>query len=852
MAGQIISLRENVTEAQIQSALDSLNDGDTLVFPKDKVINIFNGLNLSTSNKLITLDLNGSTLQQAGDSTPLSINGSHADGVSATLGTDSRGQTTLQYAGANSVSIGDYVKVYSDDVLPNDQGAATRLGQAMKVVAVHGNTLTLEGELYNSELYNDNVRASAYEDGRAIVKNGTVRGDQTHPGWAQNLIDVRSTVGTQIDGVTVRDGNSMGINFVDSVNGRVTQSAAINLTDDTPHGHYGYGVHSASSIGTTVDGFYAEAVRHAVDDNAVGLWATHVNPAKYGADLEMRVSNVIARETTSYAFSWHSEGRFNLVTDSIVADSYGVLGARGTDNQFSNISGAGNYRGVVFFEYGDGDARRIDVSNINLKENSGYAYYRQNDAEDNSITNGTFEILSNKVTIGPNDPSTKLTNVQLKIGAFAINETIKGTSGADQILGAKGDDVIFGYGGKDYIWGGEGKDTLTGGASYDRFAYYAVSEGGDTITDFTKGDVLDVSVMAKSLGWKSLEGHTRFLQSGADTLFQVDADGGGDSYVTMATLQNVSAKTLGNSAISMDIAVTTNGTQYNGPVTSIANASATLPLQFSEWDSLKNQIGLDNYDDRLLGSDRADLLIGLSGDDYLEGRAGDDILAGGAGADKMMGGSGRDTASYADSSKGLTASLDAPNNNTGDAKGDIYRQIENLSGSEYGDKLVGNDSVNSIWGKAGNDTLYGLGGMDKLYGDAGNDTLYGGSHNDLLNGGSGNDRLVGGAGYDTLTGDSGADTFVIGAPGDGVDKITDFQHGIDVISLSEFGISAIGKVSFLSSYEIPDAANHSPTLLYSTSTGTLMWDADGSGSGEAVKVAELQNHAALSIGDFVI
>lgn len=35
-------------------------------------------------------------------------------------------------------------------------------------------------------------------------------------------------------------------------------------------------------------------------------------------------------------------------------------------------------------------------------------------------------------------------------------------------------------------------------------------------------------------------GHLRFQQSGSDTLVQVDANGGGDNYITAATLVGVS------------------------------------------------------------------------------------------------------------------------------------------------------------------------------------------------------------------------------------------------------------------------------------------------------------------------
>lgn len=47
--------------------------------------------------------------------------------------------------------------------------------------------------------------------------------------------------------------------------------------------------------------------------------------------------------------------------------------------------------------------------------------------------------------------------------------------------------------------------------------------------------------------------------------------------------------------------------------------------------------------DRLVGSDGADVFKGLSGSDTLYGLAGDDVLSGGAGKDFLYGGAGRDT-----------------------------------------------------------------------------------------------------------------------------------------------------------------------------------------------------------------
>jgi hypothetical protein len=69
----------------------------------------------------------------------------------------------------------------------------------------------------------------------------------------------------------------------------------------------------------------------------------------------------------------------------------------------------------------------------------------------------------------------------------------------------------------------------------------------------------------------------------------------------------------------------------------------------------------------------------------------------------LLGGAGGDTASYSTAGTSLTVSLTNPFTNTGDADGDSYSSIENLSGSNFGDLLVGNSGVNSLQGLGGDD-----------------------------------------------------------------------------------------------------------------------------------------------------
>ncbi|MGH1578853.1 MAG: hypothetical protein ACRBCU_16650, partial [Planktotalea sp.] len=142
----------------------------------------------------------------------------------------------------------------------------------------------------------------------------------------------------------------------------------------------------------------------------------------------------------------------------------------------------------------------------------------------------------------------------------------------------------------------------------------------------------------------------------------------------------------------------------------------------------------------------ADTLLGLDGND---------TLIGGAGADSLDGGAGVDTASYAGAGAGVIADLRGVQAQTGDALGDVFTGIENLTGSGFDDALYGDNSGNLLIGGAGDDTLRPTGGDDTVIGGDGDDVIYAHTGQDVIEGNAGNDTLQGGEGDDTLTGGAG-------------------------------------------------------------------------------------------------
>ncbi len=143
--------------------------------------------------------------------------------------------------------------------------------------------------------------------------------------------------------------------------------------------------------------------------------------------------------------------------------------------------------------------------------------------------------------------------------------------------------------------------------------------------------------------------------------------------------------------------------------------------------------------DTVTGTDDSNMISGGGGDDVLSGAVGDDMLIGGAGGDTLDGGVGVDTVGYSDAEAGVRVGLAGQITQTGDAVGDSFVDIENLSGSNFNDVLYGDSASNVINGNGGSDQLRGADGADELLGGDGDDFLWGDAGADVINGGAGND-----------------------------------------------------------------------------------------------------------------
>nr|WP_280523764.1 calcium-binding protein [Rhizobium sullae] len=383
-------------------------------------------------------------------------------------------------------------------------------------------------------------------------------------------------------------------------------------------------------------------------------------------------------------------------------------------------------------------------------------------------------------------------------------ENLTGSTFADTLTGNAGVNRLNGSAGDDLLIGGAGADRLIGGSGVDIASYYTATAG-------VKVSLLDSSVNTGD--------------AAGDTYSEIENLTGSTFADTLTG--NAGANRLNGSA-GDDLLIGGAGADrlIGGSGVDIASYyTATAGVKVSLLDSSVNtgDAAGDTYSEieNLTGSSQADTLYGNAGVNRLNGSAGDDLLIGGAGADRLIGGSGVDIASYYTATAGVKVSLLDSSVNTGDAAGDTYSEIENLTGSTFADTLTGNAGVNRLNGSAGDDLLIGGAGADRLIGgngvdiasyytatagvkvslldssvntgDAGGDTyseienltgstfadtLTGNAGANRLNGSLGDDQINGGGGNDMLMGGTGDDTFVFLA-NFGKDIVEDFVAASD-------------------------------------------------------------------------
>jgi Ca2+-binding RTX toxin-like protein len=374
-------------------------------------------------------------------------------------------------------------------------------------------------------------------------------------------------------------------------------------------------------------------------------------------------------------------------------------------------------------------------------------------------------------------------------------ESLLGSVYADSLTGDNGANVLDGGGGSDVLNGGGGNDrflvrsqfsaitTIDGGAGDADFVVLDtgtawnvdLATGTGTSINGAGVQISNVEILSASDNSDILgagAGTTIRALGGSDTVYASTAatqilDGGDDidtldlSRFTTLNAALVVNLTTGlsslsgarfwnfenaNGGASADSITGTTGANtlfgFNGNDRLNALDGADTLYGGAGDDTLLGGAGLDYLSgddgaDRLEGGDDADTLLGGANNDTILGGAGNDLIIGGAGDDVIDGGDDIDTVGFVDATIGVSVDLRNTNlQNTNGSGLDTFRNVENVTGTLFGDFIQGSSGANTLNGSGGIDTIFGHGGNDIVNGGDGSDTLDGGAGNDTINGGA--------------------------------------------------------------------------------------------------------------------
>jgi len=311
---------------------------------------------------------------------------------------------------------------------------------------------------------------------------------------------------------------------------------------------------------TVVKSTYGTSIFHSVDDGSLGLNGDNLNHAAAEVDVEKGTLKIGFEDTKGGGDKDYDDATFTLdlgftnaalvskIPTSKVAGNRDdvMLGGDGNDTMFG-MSGNDDIRGEDGNDrlWGNSGNDRLDggkgndelrggAGNDELYDGDGNDLVRGDSGDDRLVAgegNDTYNGGSGFDTL---DFSAAKNGMQIDLHKhFAVGmghdtiesiEAIVGSQHDDWIRGNKNANTLDGGAGNDFLRGMGGADILTGGAGRDTFQWQLKDvvldgkhQGVDTITDFSKEDVLDFSKLLSGAKWKSIDEVVAVKDDGANS-----------------------------------------------------------------------------------------------------------------------------------------------------------------------------------------------------------------------------------------------------------------------------------------------------------------------------------------------
>ena len=399
------------------------------------------------------------------------------------------------------------------------------------------------------------------------------------------------------------------------------------------------------------------------------------------------------------------------------------------------------------------------------------------------------------------------------------NDVINGTAGNDWqgFLGIDAGNDRYNMGlGDDFIYGGSGNDTMNGGDGYDVLSYGRTtwSEGQAAF----KGIIVNMNtgVLQDAWGGRDVISNFEEVQGSRfnDTFFGSDTqrdrfqggrgrdtiDGGANSYDATGTIRTEDRRDQ----------VNYDNDYWNGGRRGIIVDLETNADPASIRGTIRDGFGnIDTVIDieRVIGTRFDDIFVGSRMNNRFSGAEGVDSYNGSGGIDNID--FGRSFANTAQT--GVIVDLARANGqiqNDGFGNVETAISIEELSGGNLNDRLIGDAQDNFFEGRQGADILTGRGGVDYFF------------------------------------------WYEQGELGQG-DRVTDFVATGPAADKLAFEVANFSGMTGTAVVANGNAATQAVgTFIFNAVNDTLYWDSDGTGANAREAIAVLANVASLSAANF--
>ncbi len=487
---------------------------------------------------------------------------------------------TLTFDANNSITFND-INLIEEFVFNGAAAIDLATLQSLATTSIDFNAYTVTGyggSQNVSDIY-------AIEDGGATLhlsENTWEKIDFAYTVTADTILefDFKSTSIGDLHGVGFVNNNAVNASNLFRVFG--TQNSGIGNTD-TYDGDLGNWVHYSINVGEYYTGAFSYMLFENDDDTSV-------------PDADSFFRNVLVYENTAEPISVSPE-----IIDFAVSDFVSYKGQDETTSTFDVVDKtqmhiAGNSWKVLDFDYTvtDNTYVQLDYQTVVQGEIQGLVFlpvgrsitgggtshnaaeiirldgYQSLSSGQNTLyseTAGTWETITVKLSdynaigtqidnlIFVNDDDDDATGEAMFRDIRVFED---GTSGADTLNGAAfnetlfgrdGDDALNGNDGNDILYGGGGVDTLSGGNDADTFVFESASafSNVDTITDFdiAENDAINIADLLNGYDelTDAISDFVQITDNGTDSVLLVDADGGADNFVQVATLLGVTGLT---------------------------------------------------------------------------------------------------------------------------------------------------------------------------------------------------------------------------------------------------------------------------------------------------------------------